>query len=1148
MIRWMGAAALVFSFSTVFAGTAGYYRQPAIHGDTIVFVAEGDLWKVPVSGGAAERLTTHDGEETTPRISSDGKTVAFTAEYEGPTEVYTMPIEGGLPTRLTFEGGRPRVTGWTPDGRVLFTTDADSGVPTFQLAVIDPRTLRRERVPLSQAAAGTWDDEGKTFYFVRLPFQGSQTKRYRGGTAQNIWKFDLPARALGADERGGAGEAVPLTSDYAGTSKDPMWWKGRIYFASDRDGIMNIWSMDPSGGDLRQQTRHKDYDIASPALSEGRIVYQQGADIRILDLATGKDRVVPIHLESDLDQTREHWVAKPMEYLTSAHISPKGDRVVLTARGSVFVAPHRQGRLVEVTKKEGVRARQARFMPDGKSVIALTDESGEVEIWNYPANGVGGASRITSGADVLRTETLASPDGAWIAHQDKNYRLWLTDVKTKETKKVAESGIGSFSDLTWSGDSRWLAYVEQADNAARRIVVLRAATGERNALTTDRFDSYSPAWSPDGKWLYMLSDRNIVSAVQSVWGPMEPEPFLDRKTKIYQIALRTDLRSPFAPLDELHPEEPSKEDAKPGDVNKDKTAGETGGAVTGNDAGTGKGKKAASTSGGKQTGSAAATDKDSKGKPAGEPAPPAEVVIDRPGIETRLYEVPVPPGNYGGLSVTDKALFWVSTETGVDRKPALVGASIARENVEVKTLVPDIKDYELSLDNKKLLVRKEDALYIVDAAVADKIDLDKKKVVLDGWALSVIPRQEWREMFTEAWRLERDYFYDRNMHGVDWKAVLDKYLPLVDRVTTRAELSDLMAQMVSELSALHTFVVGGDLRRGTDQVQTASLGAVLERDGAAGGLRVAHIHASDPDMPEKASPLAAPNVSVKEGDLIEQIDGVAAASVPDYRTLLRAKAGRQVLLRVKPGKGGVTRDVIVTPLTAAADRELRYHEWEYTRRLKVEEAGRGKIGYVHLRAMGGEDFSDWARGYYPVFTREGLIVDVRDNRGGNIDSWILGRLLRKVWHYWNDRAGKPPTWNMQYAFRGHIAVLCNERTASDGEIFSEGVKRLGIGKLIGTRTWGGEIWLSMDNVLVDRGIASAAEYGVYGPEGQWIIEGHGVDPDIVVDNLPHATFKGSDAQLDAAIQYLLKEIAEKPVPPLSPPQGPDKSFKPGGRP
>jgi tricorn protease len=1079
---------LWFSSLPATAGLEGYYRQPALAADNIIFVSEGDLWKVPVKGGTATRLTTHPGDEGLPAVSPDGRTLAFTGQYEGPTEVYTMPLAGGTPERRTYGASRITFVGWTPDGDLLYAGNNYAALPDPQLVRLrlGKENMTSRLVPLAQAADGSYDDAGKVLYFTRLPFQGSHTKRYGGGTAQNVWKFAV-----------GDAEARPLTVDFKGTSKAPLWWQGRVYFVSDRDGTMNLWSMAPDGADLRQHTRHKDWDVASPSLGSGRIVYQLGADLHLYDIGADRDYLVPIKLSSDFDQTRDHWVKKPMDYLTSVHLAPDGSRIALTSRGRVFVAPHHQGRLVEATRREGVRYRNTRFTPDGQSLLALSDESGEVELWKLPANGVGPAEQLTHGADVLRWEALPSPDGKFIAHTDKNQRLFILNVKTKADRLVEESAVDfddggqprELKDLHWSGDGEWLAYVAAAENQFRQIKLHSITAGTTTAITSDRFDSYSPAWSPDGEFLYLLSDRNLQSVVKSPWGNYQPEPFLDKKTKIYQIALRETVRSPFDPADELHPEEVKEEQKKEKEKEQEGTA-------------------------------------DKKKRK------PSAVTIDLSGIQARLQALPLPPGNYSKLAVTDKALFWLSRAVGEDNA-SLQAAAIARDHIAAKTVVADVRDYELSADGKKLLVRKGDQLYLIDAVPA-AADLDKKEVNLSGWALSVQPREEWRQMFVEAWRLERDYFYDRGLHGADWKGVLERYRPLVDRVNSRAELSDLMAQMVSELSALHIFVLGGDLRKGEDKIDPATLGAKLTRADDEGGYRVEHVYKSDPDEPERASPLVRPGVGVKEGDVIESVNGTPTLTVADIGQLLRRQAGRQVLLRVK--SAGKSWDVIVTPLSQQADSDLRYHEWEYTRRLEVVKLGKGEVGYVHLRAMRGDNFTEWAKGFYPVFTRKGLIIDVRHNAGGNIDSWILNRLLRKAWFHWNQRVGKSPRWNMQYAFRGHIVVLCDEFTASDGEAFAEGIKRLKLGKVIGTRTWGGEIWLTFSNFLADKGIASSAEFGVYGPEGTWLIEGHGVDPDIVVDNLPHATFKGEDAQLRAAVAQLQRMIEEHPitVPPAPP--------------
>jgi tricorn protease len=1088
----------------------GYYRYPAIHGDTIIFTAEGDLWTVSAKGGAATRLTSNPGKETHAAISPDGKTVAFSAEYEGPLDVYTMPVDGGLPQRRTWDGGAI-VAGWTPDGRVLVRTYRYSTLPDAKLVAIDANG-RREIVPLSQAAQGSYTPDGHTLFFTRLDWQGSNTKRYKGGTAENIWRYDAGS------------EAVELTGDYAGTSRNPMFWDGRVYFVSDRDGVMNIFSMAPDGSDVKQHTHHHGWDVQTASLSNGRVVYQCGADLWLLDLKSGEDAIVPITLVSDFDQLRDHWVKKPLEYLTAVHIAPDGSAAVFTARGQVFTLPATPGRIVKVAGNSGTRYREARYMPDGKSIIALSTESGETEFWKFPANGIGKPEQLTSDASVLRWEGVPSPDGHWLAHHDKDQQLWLYDTKTKLQKRIAQSKESDFDDLTWSPDSQWLAYVETASNTFRQIKVLNAATGAIQPLTSDRYNSASPAWSSDGKWIYFLSDRMLRTTTRSPWGPREPEPNFDRSMKVYELALTPGPRSPFLPADELHPDEPEKKDEP---AKKD-------------DAKSSDSKKDDSKS------SSSKKEEAKSDKPADAKKPPAPVNIDFTDLAARLNEVPAPPGNYFDLQAAEKRLCWLDRDEEATPKRALTCVDIANKGDAPEAAVPDVKDYEISLDRKKILVHKGDDFFIFDsgikaAALGDPKTLAKARIDLSPWSFATNPREEFRGLFIDAWRLERDYFYDRHMQGVDWTKNRDRYLPLVDRVADRDELNDVIAQMVSELSALHTFVFGGDSRKPSDKVDIASLGAVLRRDEKAGGYVVDHIYLHDPDLPNQAPPFARPDSLVHEGEIIQSIDGDGLLAVSDERALLRGKAGHKVLLGVKSA-AGVSREVIVTPISEDDEFNMRYSEWEFSRRLAVDSASQGAIGYVHLRAMGPGDIAQWARDYYPAFNRQGLIIDVRHNEGGNIDSWILSRLLRKAWFYWQPRVGTP-SWNMQYAFRGHIVVLCDQETASDGEAFSEGFRRLGLGKLIGIRTWGGEIWLSGSNVLADSGVATAAETGVYGPEGKWLIEGHGVDPDIVVDNPPHAAFAGADAQLDAALTYLKQLIHDDPRPVPQAPPYPDKSYK-----
>ncbi len=1096
----------------------GYYTDPALSGDTIVFTAEGDLWTVSVHGGAAHRLTSGSGVEDEATISPDGKTVAFRANYEGPREVYTMPIGGGLPERRTWDGAS-RPEGWNPDGRLLIATSRYSTLPDSELVLLDDRG-NRERIPLAQAAEGAYSTDGSTLFFTRWFKQPSNTKRYKGGTAENLWSFD------------GKDEAVALTADYAGASTNPMYWNGRVYFLSDRDGVMNVWSMDAHGKDLHEESHQRIFDVQQASLNNGRIVYSCAADLWLLDLGTGHEEAIPITLVSDFDQMREHWVKKITDYITAVHLAPDGSSAVFTTRGEIYVLPAKTGRIVRVAGDSSVRYRSARFLPDGKSIVALSSKTGETEFWKFAANGESAPEQWTSDAKVLRNDGVPSPDGRWLAFTDKAQQLWIYDIKNKQDKRIAQSMNGDFDSLRWSPDSQWLAYGESADNGFEQLKVYNANSGEIHVVTSDRFDSSNAAWSSDGKWLYFLSDRNLQTTIPSPWGPRQPAPHFDRTMKIYELALVTGLRSPFLPADELHPDTGENKDEQKKDEGSD--AGDKTASSTDKNA---QAKKDESKPGDQNQ-----KDKEEKK----EEKKPPEVKIDFTDLDARLDAVPAPPGNYEALQATEKRLCWLNSSDEVDPKKDLQCFDIANKGEEPETVLADVKGYEISLDRKKMLVAKGDNFLVLDsdvkgAALADPKALPKATIDLAHWAISTTPRDEFRGIFLDAWLMERDNFYDPHMQGVDWIAMRDRYLPLVDRVANRDELNDVIAQMVSELSALHTFVFGGDERKPGDDIQGATLGAVLRRDEKAGGDVVEHIYGYDPDLPSEAPPLARPESRVEEGEIILSVDGQSVLNVADIRALLRGKAGQQVMLEVKNAKGE-TRPVLVKPIDDRQDATMRYAEWEYTRRLKVDAASNDEIGYVHLQDMGPDDINQWARDYFPVFNRQGLIIDVRHNGGGNIDSWLLSDLLRKAWFYWQPRVGNP-IWNMQYAFRGPIVVLCDEHTASDGEAFTEGFERLHLGKVIGTRTWGGEIWLSFDTVQSDNGVATAAETGVYGPEGKWLIEGHGVDPDMVVDDLPHATFEGSDAQLDAAVNLLKQEIKDNPNPVPPHPPYPDKSFR-----
>lgn len=1066
------------------SGGVGYYRLPAINDSIIVFVAEGDLWRVSHNGGVAHRLTSHPDEELYPSISIDGKWLAFTAKYEGSQDAYVMPITGGIPRRLTYYGSKTVVSGWTPDGRVLCSTPHYNRLDYPQLVTIDHESGDYELIPLSQAAQGCFDESGETFFFTRLPFQGSYTKRYHGGSVEKIWKYQK-----------NADEAVPLTGEYTGTDRSAMWHNDRVYFISDRDGTMNIWSMDESGQDYKQHTNYIGWDVKSPSLSMGRIVYQLGADLYLYTIPSDTITKLSITLASDFDHMRENWVKNPMEYLSSARLSSTGEQVALTSRGKVFVVDVETGKISEISGQDGIRYRDARFMPDDSSLIALSDETGEFEYWLLSIHESNDKRQLTKNESCLRFDGQPSPDGKKIAYYDKEEKLWIYEIESSRYTLVDSAVTWGIFTISWSPDSRWLSYGNYAENLLAQLFVYDSKENKKYAITTDRYDNSFPTWSSDGEWLYFLSNRQFESVINSPWVSRQPFPAFDKPTKIFLLPLKGMKPSPFTF------EGATKLDDK---ANKD-------------------------------------GDKKDKGNEV-----QVAVEFKHDGVFDRLMEVPIPNGNYTALSINDKQIFWLAYDIDNPAKKKLQTVEIKWKDREVKTLMDDIKSYELSNNGAKLMVHKGNSIFVLEAGTTAPDDIKKHKLDLTEWSFSVDPRSEWRQMFIDAWRMERDYFYDPNMHGVDWEALLNKYLPLVDRVTDRSELNDLISELVGELSALHIYVRGGDFRKGDDNIELSSLGAILQKNKSEGGYIVEYVYQADPDEPTEKSPLLMAYPAVNRGDIIQEVNGVDVLTVPNINMLLRNQIGKFVQLRVKSPDRDTIFNTNVRTISVREARDLRFDDWEYSRRLIVEEEGNGDLAYIHLRAMEKSDYSQWVRDYFPIIRKKGLILDMRHNYGGNIDSWILTSLLRKPWAFWKGRTGQPYP-NMQRSFGGHMVVLVDEWTSSDGECFAEGFRRLGMGKIIGRRTWGGEIWLSYNNPLVDKGIASAAQYGLYAPEGVWLIEGHGVEPDIMVDNLPHETFEGRDAQLETAINYLKKQIELSPVEIPLPPPYPDKSYPEGER-
>ncbi len=1095
----LGAALLAASLVAQ-AGVNGFYRQPALSGDQLVFVAEGDLWQVNRSGGGAVRLTTHAGLETSPALSPDGKWLAFVGQYDSSAGVnngdaYLMPIGGGLPKRLSWDGLNVKVWGFAASGEILVTAPTQNGQPGVQLYAINPQTLARRALPVDQASDGALSSDGRWLYFTRqgLSQTRDNARHYRGGALARVWVLDL----------NGKDEAKPFTAE-GNNDRRPMPYVAadgsqRVAFLSDRDGSYNLWSADARGQDLKQHTHAQGWDIRSASIDGSRVAYDLGADLHVFDLARNQDGALKIELGGDLDPQRERFITKPQDYLSDVAFAPDGKTVVLSSRGHLATQGPGEWRRAELPRPTDGRCRQAVFSSDSKQVLGLCDFGGEVEVWRFAANGLGKAEALTHGATSLRKTLAPSPDGRYLAHSDQEGRLFLTDLKAQGAEATRQIDQlprrGDYDGLVWSPDAHNLAYTRTRNSTARDAVyIYNLDKGQAQPIASDRYNQAAPAFSADGHWLYFVSDREFrASSGGSVWGDRDMGPGFERRTRVYALALQPDQRWPFAAPDEL--EAPEKKDKDAGDKKDDK-----------------KDEK-------KDTGKEAKK----------ENAKPALPAIDFKGLEERLYQVPLPAGKYQSLKTDGKRLWWL--EAGNDGKTALKTLPIDATGASAEQVAADVRRYALSADAKKLMLERGEGaseILIVDAAPKLPAELPRFTVRWSDWQIAIDPKQEWRQMFTDAWRMHRDTFFDPAMRGVDWPSMRAKYAPLVERVTDRAELSEVLGMMTAELGILHSQIGTTDLASGAATPAAAGLGARFSKQ--AEGFRVEHIALTDPELPEQRAPLARTEVGLREGDLVTAINGRATSEVADLSELLRGQAGHQVLLTFK--REGVERQRIVKPVSAQRERELNYEDWSRSRARQVQQASQGRIGYIHLNAMVGTDIAEFAREFYAQVDREGLIIDVRYNNGGNIDSWVLNTLMRRVWMYWQDRgaAGAPYNSNMQQAFRGPMVVIANGMTYSDGETFTEGFKRLKLGLVIGQRTAGAGVWLSDQNRLVDKGIARAAELAQITPEdGRQIVEGTGVTPDIEVDNPPRASFSGQDAQLERAIAEVQKRMADKPA-------------------
>jgi len=1062
-------------------------RMPDIHGDTVVFVYAGDLWTVPAAGGEARRLTSSVGFESNPKFSPDGQWIAFSGEYDGNNDVYVMPAAGGEPVRVTFHPGWDRVIDWEPDGRrVRFQSARGSHTGRdLQLYTVDREGGLPERMVLPTAGLSSWSPDGERIAFNRISRENRTWKRYKGGMAQDVWIYDF-----------GRNDTRRVT-DWIGSDNFPMWHGGTIYYNSDREaGKLNLWAWDEASGEHRQVTRHDEYDVKQPSLGPDAIVYENGGWLHVLDLAA--DRPQPRRLQVTL-RSDNVW-ARPQlrsvdEWLRDYTIAPDGNRVAATARGDLFDLPAEHGPVRNLTATSDVRERGVQWSPDGKTLAYLSDRTGEYELYTRPADGRGEEKRLTKGLGGWVYDMRWSPDSEHLLVSNAALELLLVDAEDGDTETIDTGLTGPIRGAAWSPHSDWVAYVRPEANGFRSLRLYELDGGKVHQVTDDFTDETWPCFDDEGRYLFFVSARHFNPTL----GGFDLKPLWTNQDGIYLVTLREDVEHPFPPrIDEV-----AVADDEDGDENgEDGKQGQ-------------KGKKD--------------EDEDDGDDADGEKDAEPSLEIDLDGLAERMIALDVPPGNYYALSFADGKLFYVSrpfVAGGTPREdrdqPTVMLFDL--EEREAKTVLEGVGSYEISADGKKLLYSQRGKLGIVDAKADQKPA--KKPLRTDEMKTVVDPRAEWRQMLRDAWRLERDFFYDPDLHGVDWDRMWKRYSELLPYMAHGSDFTYVVGEMISELNAGHAYARPGDRPRAKN-IGTGLLGADLVLDEKGDRYRFDRVFTERDWNQDTPTPLHGPGHTVTAGEYLLAIDGVPVRAPLNPYSLLVDRIGEPVLLEVGPRADGKdSREITVEPIRSESD--LRYHAWVEDNRRRVAELSGGKIGYLHLpnTAIGGQQ--GFAKGYYPQLRKDGLIIDERYNGGGFIPDFFMNILRQRLVNLWRPRYGQD--WRTPgTAFLGHMAMLSNAYAGSGGDALPYYFKAYELGPVIGTRTWGGLVGISRSIPLIDGGNVTFPEFGIYSLEGDWVVENYGVDPTIEVDNLPHEVIAGRDPQLEKAVEVLLERIAADPI-------------------
>ena len=1050
-------------------------RFPDVHGNNVVFVAGEDIWIAPVQGGVATRLTIHDGEELYPKFSPDGSLIAFTGQYDGNSDVYVMDIYGGNIRRVTYHPDADIVIGWDKaTNKILFASTRDSFQRFSHLFLVNPDGSGLEEVPLHEAAEGCFSPDGKRIAYCKISVDTRTWKRYRGGLAPDIYIYDSATKK----------EKNITSSDAIDAS--PMWIGDRIYFNSDRDRVLNIWVYDTKTEKLEQITKYTaaEYDVRRPSTDGDRIVYELGGDLYLLDTKTKETRRIPIEVRADAPELRPY-LKKVGDYVTGVDCSPDGKTALLTARGEIFTVPRKDGITRDLTGTSGVREKDAVWSPDGKAVAYFSDADGEYNLYTIDAGCAGAAQKLTGFESGHRHTLRWSPDGKKIAFTDHTLTLSFIDVASKKITKVDKADFQNVDisldlkdiyDFSWSPDSRFIAYAKMGESLVDEIYIYSLETNQSRCVSDGEFNDFHPVFSKDGEHLIFVSNRRF----DPTFCDFEWEMVYKKLAGLYSYTLRKDGPALF-PI--LPAKEDAKDQAKPGA-------------------------------------------KDGKGA-----AKEKLVGIDFDGLSQRLETFPLPRGNYRFLAVNADAVFYLNKDEGDFNRFEFRDAwprnlySFSFKDKKESAVIEGIDAYALSADGSTIIYKRGDDVGMIDASAKDS---KGESISLARVEMEFAPLDEWRQIFNESWRMERDFYYEPNMHGLDWPAMRVKYGRMLERATCRQDVQYTIGELIGELNTSHTYVFGGDVERKAERVGVGLLGADYEVDQAAKLYRFQKIYGDVDWNVEERPPLVGAGIQVKEGEYLLKVNDQNVSANRSVYSYFIDLAGKPVELTVndRPTLQGA-RTVVVKPVRS--ESTLRYMDWVERNRRFVDKESGGEVGYIHLPDTYTGSTALFPRYFYSQTTKKGIIVDGRFNAGGLDPDIFLERLNKKPLLYWTRRYSHDyvSPW---LATSAHLVCLTNRQAGSGGDMLPCLFRAKGMGPVIGTRSWGGLVGVSMWIGMVDGGGLSAPDYRVYNPQGAWVVENEGVTPDIVVDLDPADFGTLRDAQLSKALEVLMKKIKEEPRP------------------